>query len=70
MRNQRKRLRADKEKKKKVPAKTITDADYTDDIAILANTPNQDETLLHGLERVAAGIGLHVSAHKNRMYVL
>ena len=29
------------------PAKTITDADYADDIAILADTPNQAETLLH-----------------------
>ena len=41
------------------PAKTITDADYADDIAVLANTPNQAETLLHSLE-----IGLHVNAHK------
>ena len=32
--------------------------------AILANTPNQVETLLHGLERAAAGISLHVNAHK------
>ena len=46
------------------PAKTITNADYADDIAILANTPNQAETLLHSLERAAAGIGLHVNAHK------
>ena len=46
------------------PQKTITDADYADDIAILANTPNQAETLLHSLERAAAGIGLHVNAHK------
>ena len=46
------------------PAKTITDADFADDIAILANTPNQAETLLHSLERAAAGIGLHVNAHK------
>ena len=30
----------------------------------LANTPNQAETLLHSLERAAAGIGLHVNAHK------
>ena len=45
-------------------AKTITDADYADDIAILANTPNQAETLLHSLERIAASIGLHVNAHK------
>ena len=34
------------------------------DIAILANTPSQAETLLHSLERAAAGIGLHVNAHK------
>ncbi len=27
------------------PQKTITDADYADDIAILANTPDQAETL-------------------------
>ena len=39
-------------------------ADYPDDIAILANTPNQAETLLHSLERAAAGICLHVNAHK------
>ena len=42
-------------------AKTITDADYADDIAILANTPNQAETLLHSLEHAAAGIS---NAHK------
>ena len=46
------------------PTKTITDADYADGIVILANTPNQAETLLHSLERTAAGIGLHVNAHK------
>ena len=46
------------------PAKTFTDADYVDEIAILANNHNQDETLLHSLERAAAGIGLHVNAHK------
>ena len=37
---------------------------YIYDIAILANTPNEAETLLHSLERAAAGIGLHVNAHK------
>ena len=49
---------------KRYPAKTITDADYADDLALLANTPNQAETLLHSLERAAAGIGLHVNANK------
>ena len=44
--------------------RTYGDADYADDIAILANTPDQAETLLHSLERAAASIGLHVNAHK------
>ena len=52
-----------KKRSRRYPAKTITDADYADDIAILANTHNQAETLLHSLERAAAGIGLHVNAH-------
>ena len=53
-----------KKRSRRYPAKTITDADYADDIAILANTHNQTETLLHSLEPAASGIGLHVNAHK------
>ena len=53
-----------KKKSRRYPAKTITDADYADDIAILANTPNQAKTLLHSLERADTGIGLHINAHK------
>ena len=53
-----------KKRSRRYPTKTITDADYADDIAILVNTPNQAETLLHSLEQAAAGIGLHVNAHK------
>ena len=53
-----------KKRSRRYPAKTIADADYADDIAILANTPKQAETLLHSLERAATGIGLHVNAHK------
>ena len=53
-----------KKRSRRYPAKTITDADYADDIAILANTPKQAETLLHILERAAASIGLHVNAPK------
>ena len=53
-----------KKRSRRYPAKTITDADYADDIALLANTPIQTETLLHSLERAAAAIGLHVNAHK------
>ena len=43
---------------------TITDTDYANDIALLANTPAQAKTLLHSLERAAAGIGLHVNTDK------
>ena len=39
-----------KRRSKRYPAKTITDADYADDLALLANTPNQAEPLLHSLE--------------------
>ena len=53
-----------KKRSRRYPAKRITDADYADDIAILANTSNQAETLLHSLEQGAAGIGLHVNARK------
>ena len=42
-----------KRRSRRYPATTITDADYADDIAILANTPDQTETLLHSLERAA-----------------
>ena len=57
-------LRTSKKSSRRFPATTITDADYADVIAILANTPDQAETLLHSLERAAANIGLFVNAHK------
>ena len=45
-----------KERSKRYPAQTIKDADYGDDIALLANTPTQAETLLHSLELTAVGM--------------
>ena len=53
-----------KKRSRRYPVKTITDADYGDDIVLLANAPTQAETLLHSLERATAGIGLYVNAHK------
>ena len=53
-----------KERSRRYQAQTITDVDYTDDIVLLANAPAQTEILLHSLEREAAGIDLHVNAHK------
>ena len=53
-----------KKRSRRYPAKTVTDANYADDIAILANTPNQAETQQQSSERAAAGIGLPVNVHK------
>ena len=52
-----------KERSRRYPAETITDPDYADDIALLANAPDQAQTLLHSVERTAAVIGLHAKAH-------
>ena len=49
---------------RRYPAQTITDADYTDDIVLLANTPTQAESLLHNLEQAAEGIRLYMNADK------
>ena len=40
------------------------DMDYADDIALLANTPSQAESLLYSLEWAAGSIGLHTNADK------
>ena len=58
-----------KERSRMYPTQTISDADYADDIALLANASAKAETLLHNLEWAAAGIGLHVNAH-DVIYVL
>ena len=48
------------ERNRRYAAQTITDAEYVDDMALLANTLTPAETLLRSLERAAAGISLHV----------
>ena len=53
-----------KERSRRYAAQTITDVDYADDITLLASRTTQAETLLHRLERAAAGIGLHVNVDK------
>ena len=53
-----------KKRSRRYSTKTITDADYADDIVLLANILNQAETLLHSLEWATAGIGLQVNAPK------
>ena len=53
-----------KERSRRYPAQTITEADYADDIVLQENTPSQTKTQLHSLERAAEGKGLHVNARK------
>ena len=54
----------DKERSRQYQAKAITNADCADEKALLAKAPAQAETMQRSLERAAAGIGLHVNAHK------
>ena len=65
-RSKERKLSLTKKKKKMTrsrlcPAKAITDADYADDLALLANTPVQAKFLLHCLELATRGIGLYVN---------
>ena len=53
-----------KERSRRYPTQTITDADNADDIVLLANLPAQVKSLLHNLEQAAGGIGLYVNANK------
>ena len=53
-----------KERSRRYPALTINDVNYTDDIALLANTLTQAKFLLHSLEQAAGGIGLYVNTDK------
>ena len=48
-----------KERSRRYPAKTITDADYANDIALLANASAQAEIRLHSLELAAASMSMH-----------
>ena len=53
-----------KKRSRRYSAQTITDRDYADDIALLANIPAQAETLQDRVEWTAAGIGLHINVEK------
>ena len=50
--------------RKRYTIQTITDANFAEDIALLANTPTQAESLLHSLEQASSGRGLHGNADK------
>ena len=53
-----------KRKSKRYPAMKITDADYADDLAVLADVLKDATFLLHSIERTAKEIGLYLNANK------
>ena len=53
-----------KQKSKCYPAMKITDADYADDLAVLADILKDATFLLHSIERTAKEIGLYLNADK------
>ena len=52
------------------PTETMTDADYADDLALLANTLAQAESLLHCLDQATGGSGLSVNVNRTVPYIL
>ena len=52
--------RKKKARSRQYSAETITDTDYADDLALLANIPVQSKPSLHSLEQVAGGIDHYV----------
>ena len=53
-----------KKASKYYPAGTIMDADYADDLGLLANRSGQGKYLMHSLEQAAGGTDVHVNAIK------
>ena len=56
-----------KARSKRYPAETITDADYANDIALLANTPTQSEFIQHSFQQAAGSISLQVNSDKREL---
>ena len=59
-----------KERSRRYPTQTITNADYPVDIALLANSLARVETLQHSLERASGGIGLQVNIDKTEFALI
>eukprot|EP00116_Pleurobrachia_bachei_P001743 sb/3462005/ len=51
---------------RRYPAKKLTDADYADDLALLADTIDGAQVFLARLEESAASVGLHINGSKTK----
>ena len=66
--NKRKWFHMKKARSRQYLTETMTDADYADDLALLKNTPVQNESLLNSLEQTVECIGFYVNAY-NTEYI-
>ena len=55
---------------RRVPGLTVTDLDYADDIALLSDTIEKAQNLLHDLETAAEAVGLHVNVLKTEYMII
>ena len=51
---------------RRYPAKKLSDADYADDLALLADTIDGAQVFLARLEEFAASVGLHINGSKTK----
>ena len=55
---------------RRVPAVTVTDLDFADDLALLSNTIQQAEKLLHDLEHASNLVGLSMNVSKTKFMTI
>ena len=60
-------IKKKKARSRRYSAESMRNADYTNDLTLLANTPVQAESLLHSLEHAAGRVGLCVNANKTEL---
>ena len=53
-----------------ISAETVIDADNSDDLVLLANTPAQSRSLLHSLEQAARDVSLYVNSDKTEFILI
>ena len=55
---------------RRVPAVTVTDLDFADDLALLSNTIQQAEKLLHDLEHASNLVGLSMNVSRTKFMTI
>lgn len=54
-------------KSRHIPAVTVTDLDFADNIALVSNSVEQASSLLRHVERECKKVGLHLNAKKTQI---